>query len=131
MIHVIVFGVLIVGSLSITSMAAAQGGRPKGGEKDKPAAASVSLTFSDADRRVIAEYFAAHPQTVKPLPPGIAKNVARGKPLPRGIAKTRMPEDLITRLAPRPGLEISIVGDRIVLLEASGLIVDVLEEIFK
>ena len=38
--------------------------------------------------------------------------------------------DLQAQLPTRVGVEVSIFGDRIVLLEASGLVVDILEGIF-
>ena len=91
---------------------------------------TVSAGFSAAERGVLAEYFAEHRYEAKPLPPGIAKNLARGKPLPPGIAKQRLPADLQGRLQTRVGAEITIFGDRIVLLEASGLVVDILEGVF-
>jgi hypothetical protein len=77
------------------------------------------------------QFFASHTYKAQPLPPGIAKNLARGKPLPPGIAKKQIPADLKARLPGRVGVEISIFGDRIVLLEASGVVVDVLEGIFR
>jgi hypothetical protein len=91
---------------------------------------SVAVGFSPAERRIVTDYFAEHRFDAKPLPPGIAKNLARGKPLPPGIAKQRVPDALRAQLPSRTGVEISIVGDRIVLLEASGLVVDILEGIF-
>jgi hypothetical protein len=108
-----------------------------GRKKDKPAtvasastgiSATVSVSvFSSAEKRALTDYYAKHPAGAKPLPPGIAKNLARGKPLPPGIAKTRLPVDAKQALPPRrDGAEITIFGDRIVLLEASGLVVDVL-----
>ncbi len=64
------------------------------------------------------------------LPPGIAKNLARGKPLPPGIAKRHMPQDLLGRLKPRPGYEWQAVDADIVLVEiATRVIVDILKDI--
>jgi hypothetical protein len=105
---------------------AQQGRKPKEDQSNPPASA-----FSDAERETIAAYFAAHSHDVRPLPPGTAKNLARGKPLPPGIAKQRLPADLGEQLPIREGFEITIFGDRIVLLEASGLVVDILEDIFR
>ena len=64
------------------------------------------------------------------LPPGIAKNLARGKPLPPGIAKRYLPQRLVSALPPRPGYE-WIVVDRDVLLiaVATAIIVDVLTDV--
>ena len=87
--------------------------------------------FTAAERDVVTRYYADHPYTAKPLPPGIAKKVARGKPLPPGIAKRALPAELVTELPPRAGFEVSIVGDRVVLLDAQGLVVDVLVNLFR
>ena len=112
---------------ALTSPIAAQQGR-----RQAPAAAQGG--FTSAERDVIAAYFKNHSMDVKPLPPGIARNLERGKALPPGIAKRQLPESLIEQLPGRSGtradLEITVFGDRIVLLEASGLVVDILEGVF-
>jgi hypothetical protein len=90
--------------------------------------------FSQVERETIREYFANHRHDAKPLPPGIAKNLQRGRALPPGIAKRQLPTALIEQLPPRESeakVEVSIFGDRIVLLEASGIVVDILENVFK
>jgi hypothetical protein len=115
------------------SAGAQEGGR----KKDRTtmvasASTSVSATmavsvFTSAEKRALTDYFGRHPAGAKPLPPGIAKNLARGKPLPPGIARTRLPARAEDAMPPRKdGSQITIFGDRIVLLEASGLVVDVL-----
>ncbi|KDB61839.1 hypothetical protein AZ15_1325, partial [Bordetella bronchiseptica A1-7] len=43
------------------------------------------------------------------LPPGIRKNLARGKPLPPGIAKKAVPPSMLARLC-RERVEISVVA---------------------
>lgn len=88
--------------------------------------------FTQAEKDLIASFFAKNKQAVKPLPPGIAKNLARGKPLPAGIAKQRLPQELTEALPARTGaeIEITIFGDRVVMLDVAGLVVDVLEGIF-
>jgi Ni/Co efflux regulator RcnB len=100
---------------------------PKG-SKDQPV---VRVVFHDSDRGVFREYYRAHREGVKPLPPGIAKNLARGKPLPPGIARTRVPDVVLVQLPWRPrGYTFFLVGDRIVLLDANGLVADILDSIF-
>jgi hypothetical protein len=89
-----------------------------------------SVGFSVRERQIVAEFFATHRQEVEALPPGIARNLARGKRLPPGIAKRPIPSGLQALFPTRVGVEVSIFGDRIVLLEASGLMVDILEGIF-
>ena len=112
------------------------------GKKGKPAtvasastgiSATVSVSiFSSAEKRAITDYYTRHPAGAKPLPPGIARNLGRGKPLPPGIAKTRLPADAQQTLPPRKdGTEIAIFGDKVVLLEASGLVVDILSDILR
>lgn len=57
------------------------------------------------------------------LPPGIAKNVARGEPLPPGIAKKTLPASMINDLPYYPGYEWRAVGDDLVLVALSTAIV--------
>jgi hypothetical protein len=64
------------------------------------------------------------------LPPGIAKNLARGKPLPPGIAKRYPPQALLSQL-PRPGYEWLVVDhDILLVVAATSVIVDVLQDAF-
>lgn len=92
---------------------------------------SVSL-FTDRDRTAFRDYFSTHKIVAQPLPPGIAKNVARGKPLPPGIAKKALPADLVRTLGSRAGVDItfSIVGDRVVAVRA-GNVIDLLDAVFR
>lgn len=57
------------------------------------------------------------------LPPGIAKNLVRGKPLPPGIAKKTLPASMIHDLPYYPGYEWRAVGDDLVLVAFSTAIV--------
>ncbi len=67
--------------------------------------------------------------TVQPLPPGIAKKLARGGSLPPGIAKRYLPGELEAQLPPRPGYEWVVVGTDVVLIAAAtGLIVDIIRD---
>jgi hypothetical protein len=102
----------------------------RGVERGAPSVGEI--VFDEIERRLIREYFAHHPEGGGPagrgLPPGIAKNLARGKPLPPGIAKQFLPGELEGRLPRRPGYERLIVGDSVYLIEqATGLILDILE----
>jgi hypothetical protein len=102
----------------------------QGNQRSSTAAVQAASGFSSSERQVITAYFTTHIYTPEALPPGIAKKLARGKPLPPGIAKRSLPRDLVVELPPREGFEITIFGDRIVLLEAGGLVVDILTGIF-
>ncbi|HCN96600.1 MAG TPA: hypothetical protein DIT59_08055, partial [Leclercia sp.] len=57
------------------------------------------------------------------LPPGIAKNLARGKPLPPGIAKKTVPASMLGQLPSYPGYEWRVVGRDLVLIALSTAIV--------
>jgi hypothetical protein len=102
----------------------------------------TNAVFSEIERQMITEYFHKHGHSSgtkghgKPrgLPPGIAKNLRRGKPLPPGIAKQHLPTGLISMLPPAPrGFERIIVGGKIILVEvATQIIHDVLvDAVFK
>lgn len=121
---------LITIAAAFTFAADLQAQEKKGKEKGAKLQAQQPAGFSAAERQIIVEFFAKHRYESTSLPPGIAKNLARGKPLPPGIAKKHIPNELQARLPKRSGVEVTIFGDRIVLLEASGLVVDILEGIF-
>lgn len=57
------------------------------------------------------------------LPPGIAKNLARGKPLPPGIAKKMVPSSMLRDLPSYPGYEWRIAGNDLVLVALGTAIV--------
>ena len=69
---------------------------------------------------------------LKSLPPGIEKNLARGKSLPPGIAKQVLPAGLLKLLPPAPrGYERILVSGKVLLVEiATQAIHDVLEDVF-
>jgi Ni/Co efflux regulator RcnB len=102
-----------------------------------PAVADVgiSVEFSDEEVRIIGAWYEEHDSRAghgggkskhKGLPPGIAKNLARGKPLPPGIAKQRLPDGL----SPPRGYERIIVDGKVLLVEiATQVIHDILTDI--
>lgn len=104
------------------------------------AVAGTTVVFSKDEISIIQDYYSKHPVDTgpsngkksksKPLPPGIAKNLARGKPLPPGIAKQQLPSDLVRLLPPvRPGYERIYVDGRVLLVDiATQVIHDVLME---
>ena len=99
---------------------------------------TAEIVFDAIQRQIIAEYYREH-RTEHPggkgkrkgLPPGIARNLERGKTLPPGIAKRPLPDALERRLPPPPeGHERVIVDGRVLLIDiATGLIRDKLEDI--
>lgn len=106
-------------------------GGPRGAGSEVEIGIDASISFGADETRIIRDYFAATPYDAKPLPPGIAKNLARGKPLPPGIAKRYLPRDLAARLPVRSDYERLIVGDDILLVSiATGIIVDILKDVY-
>ena len=63
------------------------------------------------------------------LPPGIAKNLARGKPLPPGIAKN-FDSRLVSRLPHYEGYEWKQIGRDVVLVAiATGIVYEILRNV--
>ena len=87
----------------------------------------INITFDQARRYAIDGGFHGY----QPLPPGIRKNLARGKPLPPGIAKRYAPSPMVTRLPAHPGHEWRVVGTDLVLVAiATAVVVDILVDVF-
>ena len=95
----------------------------------------VQVVFSAGEIEIIGSWYKGHSshhghgkKKAKGLPPGIAKNLARGKPLPPGIAKQYLPDGL-RKLLPTPphGYERVIIDGRVLLIEiATRVIHDIL-----
>lgn len=100
--------------------------------------AGIDVTFTDGEASIIRAYYRNHDTAEngkkrgkKSLPPGIAKNLERGKQLPPGIAKQALPAGLIGQLPPPPkGFERIELQGKVLLVEiATQVIHDVLEDI--
>jgi len=129
---VVVLAVLMVGVLC--NSAAAQGrsqGRGRSSGQGTDVNVTATVIFRDSDRATFRDYFVTHKIIAQPLPPGIAKNVARGKPLPPGIAKRALPAGLLV-LAPKVDRDVSfaIVGD-VVVATRGGVVIDLMVGVFK
>ena len=114
--------------------AQSESAKGKGKRFDSAAAPSVAkrtsgkdaeAKSSDVEVRLIREYFASREVKPKPLPPGIAKNLARGKPIPPGIARTRTPDDLLRRLPARDGARWVLAGDVVLLVDVGDIVRDI------
>jgi Ni/Co efflux regulator RcnB len=99
----------------------------------------VGVEFSKDEVSIIASWYREHGHATHQktrgknsgsLPPGIAKNLARGKPLPPGIAKQYLPDSLVSALpAPPRGFERVVVDGKILLVEvATRVIHDILTD---
>lgn len=65
------------------------------------------------------------------LPPGIRKNLMRGKPLPPGIAKKVQSGAFLERLPRHPGYEWQTAGAELILVSVvTGVIADILYDVF-
>lgn len=98
---------------------------------------SVEVGFSRGEVELIRAWYrehgheGGHRKGRRSLPPGIAKNLQRGKPLPPGIAKQVLPSGLAERLPPvREGYERVIVDGKVLLIDvATQIIHDVLVDV--
>lgn len=100
---------------------------------------SVGIVFSSGEISIIQDWYRDHRTTSsrghgkgkpKGLPPGIAKNLARGKPLPPGIAKRYLPAGLRSVLPRLPdGYERVIIDGKVLIVEiATHVIHDILAD---
>jgi hypothetical protein len=97
--------------------------------------AGLTVRFDDTVIRLVNDWYQANPVVYAgypALPPGIARNLERGKPLPPGIAKRFLPSGLDAILPPPPdGYGRFMIGDDLVLIElSSGLISDMAQILF-
>jgi hypothetical protein len=87
----------------------------------------VSIGFETARRLALQHGLTGHAA----LPPGIRRNLARGKPLPPGIARRTLPAPYLGQLPVHPGYEWGMVGSDLVLQQvATGVIAGVLSGVF-
>lgn len=88
---------------------------------------SLTLTYGDARKLALGSGLTGYSS----LPPGIAKNLARGKPLPPGIAKKAVPASMLSQLPYYPGYEWQIAGNDLVLIALSTAIVtEIINNVF-
>jgi hypothetical protein len=114
---------------------------PTHGRAPARTAVGVEVVFTEEEVRIIRAYYESHDgdaihgrgkghKKARGLPPGIAKNLARGKPLPPGLARSSLPYDLRRQLPPAPsGYERIVVAGKILLIEVATQVVrDVLTD---
>ncbi|QGH64116.1 anti-virulence regulator CigR family protein [Serratia proteamaculans] len=102
------------------------GNKAKGNDGDQ---GLVSVSISRDRARSLARNYGL--TGYRSLPPGIAKNLARGKPLPPGIAKKMVPSSMLRDLPYYPGYEWRIAGDDLVLVALStALVASVINGVF-
>jgi hypothetical protein len=128
---------VLIAVIAATAASAGQNARgPKGRNEPKARETTrVELHVSAAGfdvsmQQMIRGYYAGKPKAGRRVPPGVAKNYARGRPLPPGIAKRALPADLVALLPAQPGYEYVVI-DRDVLLVSvrTSLVVDILIDV--
>ena len=129
--------IIAIVSLLLVTLSASAEAQGKGKDRGKPASGDVQVSpgkakgpGTDIELRIIRDFYSADSRKPKSLPPGIAKNLARGKPLPPGIAKQQVPDDLIVLLPARTGTRWLIAGDVVLLVDVSDVIVDLVRLVF-
>jgi hypothetical protein len=124
--------VFAVATGSLSACAAPPEDKGKG-SKSAGGDTAVQLVQANVDYASIRQIaVAGHATGYKALPPGIAKNLARGKPLPPGIAKTRLPQPFVAQLPRHPGYQWQQAGTDLVLVVSGTYVVqDVLKGVFE
>lgn len=111
----------------------APGGVAGQGRGGKDASSSPGVTLSVDLRGTISAFYSSHPASgVDALPPGIRKQLERGKPLPPGIAKRTTPPALHSIVELPVGYELVEVGLDVLLVEvATNVIHDLLMDVVR
>lgn len=104
-------------------------GKGQGGQGHDKSKGATSRQHPSVDRASVLNVLGDHRDYWSPgpaVPPGIQKNLARGKPLPPGIAK-KLDGRLLGRLPHYDGYEWQQAGTDLILVAiASGIIYEVL-----
>ena len=104
---------------------------PSAGPASRPASTTAEVALIDDHNREQSRGMGRGNGRNGGLPPGIAKNLARGKPLPPGIARQYVPHDVLVRLPPlNEGYEYIVVAGKILLIEiATHVVHDILVDV--
>ncbi len=134
--HYMIAAIVALPFLLFTSDSAAAQGRGGGGGRDGGGVSiefTAEISFSVGDREQIRAYYSSNPNPgIEALPPGLRKNLARGKAMPPGIAKRFPPDGLRTSLSVPIRYEVIEVGWDVFLVEvATGIIHDVLMDVIR
>lgn len=100
----------------------------KGTDADTGSLVMAGITVAQARRLALDYRYTGY----KSLPPGIQKNLARGKPLPPGIAKKVVPSGMLSHLPRHRGYEWRVAGTDLILVAiATNVVADVLSGVFR
>lgn len=119
--------------LAGTILVATPGDVEAQGRNQRDAIEVTGPTLSVVLQAEIRDFYSARSAAgVESLPPGIRRNLARGKPLPPGIAKKNVPAELRSRVGIADGYELVEVGLDVFLVEvATSIIHDVLMDVIR
>lgn len=103
------------------------------GNRGREAEATAGITLSVEVKTQIQQFYGSRPASgIEGLPPGIRRNLERGKALPPGIAKKSAPPELRAALQLSAGYELVEVGLDVFLVEvATSIIHDVLMDVIR
>ena len=121
-------------ALTVLCLATVEAQAQGRGNRSRPAVeVSIGVTLSVEVKSRIRDFYASRSESgVEALPPGIRRNLERGKALPPGIAKKSAPPELQTRLELVEGYELVEVGLDVFLVEvATSIIHDVLMDLIR
>lgn len=89
---------------------------------------SAGISFGQARELAVSYQQTGYQQ----LPPGIRKNLARGKPLPPGIAKKLGHSQMLSQLPQHEGYQWQVCGSDLVLVSIATMVVaDILTDVFR
>jgi hypothetical protein len=132
----LVFGVLVF-ALSLSGQGKGKG---KASRESSNSGTTVSVVFSDSDRRAIRQWVQTVPANGLPpglakrgeLPPGLQKQLQRNGTLPPGLQKkvSPFPGELVGRLGPLPAQcdcdRVFLDGKALIIARATRAILDVI-----
>lgn len=115
----VLIALALVGATPTTLWAQAA---PQGSE------ASRWVSFPDGARQEALRFYGErNPSAAQALPPGIRKQLERGRPLPPGIARKVAPGPLAQRLEVPDGFQLLEAGTNLLLVEAAtGIVHDLI-----
>jgi hypothetical protein len=125
-------GAIFLTTLTLQSQAVPNGGNPKHDDNSATelvaALVHVDISYDQVRQIIVTEQKTGY----RPLPPGIAKNLARGKPLPRGIAKKKVPTTIVRHLPTYPDYEWRRCGADLLLVQiATQVIAEIFADVFE
>jgi hypothetical protein len=125
-------GAFLLTMLALQSQAVPDQRNPKH-DGDTATQLAAALVHVDISYEQVRQIIVVEQKTgYRPLPPGIAKNLARGKPLPRGIAKKKVPTAIVRHLPTYPDYEWRRCGADLLLVQiATQVIAEIFADVFE